>query len=38
MGKLKCNDINDLINSIKRSTISDADAKKKLNELNKIKK
>ena len=38
IGKLKFNDINDLINSIKSNTISEADAKKKLNELNKIKK
>ena len=36
--KLKFNDINDLINSIKGNTISEADAKKKLNELNKIMK
>ena len=38
IGKLKFNDINDLINSIKGNTISEADAKKKLNELNEIKK
>ena len=38
MGKLKFNDINDLINSIKGNTISEADAKKKLNKLNEIKK
>ena len=38
IGKLKFNDINDLINSIKSNTISEADAKKKLNELNEIKK
>ena len=38
IGKLKFNEINDLINSIKSNTISEADAKKKLNELNKIKK
>ena len=38
MGKLKFNDINDLINSIKGNTISEADTKKKLNELNEIKK
>ena len=36
--KLKFNDINDLINSMKGNTISEADAKKKLNELNEIKK
>ena len=38
IGKLKFNDINDLINSIKGNTISGADAKKKINELNEIKK
>ena len=38
IGKLKFNDINDLINSIKGNTISEAGAKKKINELNKIKK
>ena len=38
IGKLKFNDINDLINSIKDNTISEADAKKKINELNEIKK
>ena len=38
IGKLKFNDINDLINSIKRNTISEADTKKKLNELNEIMK
>ena len=38
IGKLKFNDISDLINSIKGNTISKADAKKKINELNKIKK
>ena len=38
IGKLKFNDINDLINSIKGNTISEADAKKRLNELNEIKK
>ena len=38
IGKLKFNDINDLINSIKGNTISEADTKKKLNELNEIKK
>ena len=36
IGKLKFNDIDDLINSIKSNTISEADAKK--NELNEIKK
>ena len=38
IGKLKFNDINDLINSIKGNTISEANTKKKLNELNQIKK
>ena len=38
VGKLKFNDINDLINSIKNNTISEADAKNKINELNEIKK
>ena len=37
IGKLKFSDINDLINSIKSNTISEADAKKKFNELNEIK-
>ena len=37
-GKLKFNDINDLINRIKGNTISEADTKKKLNELNEIQK
>ena len=37
IGKLKFNDINDLINSIKSNTISKADTKKKINELNEIK-
>ena len=36
--KLKFNDINNLINDIKGNTISVADTKKKINELNKIKK
>ena len=36
--KLKFNDINDLINSIKNDTVSEADAKNKINELNEIKK
>ena len=31
IGKLKFNDINDLINSIKCNTISEADTKKKMN-------
>ena len=38
IGKLKFNDINNLINNIKNSTISEADTKKKINELNEIKK
>ena len=38
IGKLKFNDINDLINSIKSNTISEVDAKKKIKELNEIKK
>ena len=38
IGKLKFNDINDFINSIKSNTISEANVKKKLNELNGIKK
>ena len=38
IGKLKFNDINDLINSIKSNTISEAYVKKKLNKLSKIKK
>ena len=38
IGKLKFNDINNLINSIKGNTISEADTKKKINELNEIKK
>ena len=38
IGKFKFNDINDLINNIKNNTISEANAKKKINELNKIKK
>ena len=36
--KLKFNVINDLINNIKNNTISEANAKKKINELNEIKK
>ena len=38
VGKLKFSDINDLINSIKSSTISEADTKNKIKELNEIKK
>ena len=38
IGKLKFNDINDLINNIKSNTISKANTKKKINELNEIKK
>ena len=38
IGKFKFNDINDLINNIKNNTISEANAQKKINELNKIKK
>ena len=38
IGKLKFNEINNLINGIKRNTISEADTKKKINELNEIKK
>ena len=37
VGKLKFNDINNLINSIKGNTISETDTKKKINELNQIK-
>ena len=37
IGKLKFNDISDLINNVKSNTISKANAKKKINELNKIK-
>ena len=37
IGKLKFNYNNDLINNIKSNTISKANAKKKINELNKIK-
>ena len=36
--KLKFNDINDLINNIKGNTISEADTKKKIHELNETKK
>ena len=38
VGKLNFSDINDLINSIKGNTVSEADTKKKINELNEIKK
>ena len=38
IAKFKFNDINDLINNIKNYTISEAKAKKIINELNKIKK
>ena len=37
IGKLKFNDINNLINGIKGNTISEADTKKKINELTEIK-
>ena len=37
IGKLKFNDINNLINNIKNNIISETDAKQKLNELDKIK-
>ena len=36
--KLKFNDINSLINNIKNNTINEANAKKKINALNEIKK
>ena len=38
IGNLKFNDINNLINGIKGNTISEPDTKKKINELNEIKK
>ena len=38
IGKLKFNDINNLINNIKDNTISEADTKKKINQLIEIKK
>ena len=38
MDKLKFNDINNLVNNIKYNTISEELAKKKINELNEIKK
>ena len=37
IGKFKFNDINNLINNIKNNTISEANVKKKINELNEIK-
>ena len=38
MDKLKFNNINNLVNNIKYNTISEELAKKKINELNEIKK
>ena len=38
IGKFKFNNINNLINNIKNNAISESDAKKKINELNEIKK
>ena len=38
IGKLKFNDINNLVNNIKNNTISEAHAKQKLNALDEIKK
>ena len=38
IGKFKFNNINNLVNNIKNNTISEADAKKKINKLNEIKK
>ena len=38
IGKFKFYDINNLINNTKNNTISEANARKKINELNKIKK
>ena len=38
IGKFKFNDINNLINNIKNNTISEADTKKKINELDEVKK
>ena len=38
IGKLKLNDINSLINNNKNNATNEADAKKKINTLNKIKK
>ena len=37
IGKFKSNDINNLINNIKNDTISESDAKKKINKLIEIK-
>ena len=37
IGKFKFGDINNLISTIKNNTVSEADTKKKTNELNKIK-
>ena len=37
IGKFKFNDINNLINNFKNNTISEADTKKEINELNKTK-
>ena len=37
IGEFKYNDIKDLVNNIKDNTISEIDAKKRLNTLNKIK-
>ena len=37
IGELKYNDIKDLVNSIRNNTISEIDAKKRLNTLNIIK-
>ena len=38
MGKLKFHDVNSLINNIKNNTVSEADARTKLNALKEIKK
>ena len=38
IGEFKYTDIKDLVNNIKNNTISEIDAKKSLNALNKIKK
>ena len=38
IGKLKFNGINNLINNIKNNTISETDAKQKINALEKIRK
>ena len=38
IGKLRFNDINNLIINIKNNTISEADTQKKINELNQIKR